>query len=147
MERKKNDGIFPIRFVAFMLAVFVGVMGLPILMTAMNGGLDLPVEYSYRAGSDTLAAAPAAGWTIQEVRAPEGSPLRPELNDGGMAVCLDALSAGEAASLQLLCRGEDGETQVDLQVSRDGTGIALRTVPEGAAAANVSYLFEYPANA
>ena len=70
MERKKNDGIFPIRFVAFMLAVFVGVMGLPILMTAMNGGLDLPVEYSYRAGSDTLAAAPAAGWTIQEDRAP-----------------------------------------------------------------------------
>ena len=49
MERKKNDGIFPIRFVALMLAVFVGVMGLPILMTAMNGGLDLPVEYSYRA--------------------------------------------------------------------------------------------------
>ena len=55
------------------------------------------------------------------------------------------LSAGEAASLQLLCRGEDGETQVDLQVSRDGTGITLRTVPERAAAANVSYLFEYPA--
>ena len=84
MERKKNDGIFPIRFVAFMLAVFVGVMGLPILMTAMNGGLDLPVEYSYRAGSDTLAAAPAAGWTIQEVRAPDDRPRRPGLNGGGL---------------------------------------------------------------
>lgn len=70
----------------------------------------------------------------------------------GVTVPLAGLPAGEAETLQLLCRSQDGgpaeETQVALQFlpGADGT-LTLRVYPEKADLLNVNFRYEYSPSA
>mgnify|MGYP000235805614 CR=1 FL=1 len=137
--------IIPGRFILLILAAFLAIMVLPIVLASLSGQLDLPVEQSY-------APDPKADWTIASVLPQEDGLLAPEMTGEGVTVPLAGLPAGEAETLQLLCRSQDGgpaeETQVTFQLlpQSDGT-LTLRAYPEKADLLNVNFRYEYSPSA
>ncbi len=100
--------IIPGRFILLILAAFLAIMVLPIVLASLSGQLDLPVEQSYASDAQELTIAPKADWSIVSVLPQEDGLLAPEMTGEGVTVPLAGLPAGEAETLQLLCRSQDG---------------------------------------
>lgn len=148
MERNSNSSVFPARFIAVMLAVFIAVMGLPILFAAQAGELALPVNPAYDPAAQSVTFTPAEGWTIASALPQEDGSLVPETTGEGVTVPLAGLPTGETETLQFLCQSQGGEPPAESQVTvqllpeADGT-ITLRAYPEKADLLNVDFLYSY----
>lgn len=144
--------IIPGRFILLISAAFLAIMVLPIVLASLSGQLDLPVEQSYAPDAQELTITPKADWTIASVLPQEDGLLALEMTGEGVTVPLAGLPAGEAETLQLLCRSQDGgpaeETQVTFQLlpQSDGT-FMLRAYPEKADLLNVNFRYEYSPSA
>ena len=144
--------IIPGRFILLISAAFLAIMALPIVLASLSGQLDLPVEQSYAPDAQELTITPKADWSIVSVLPQEDGLLAPEMTGEGVTVPLAGLPAGEAETLQLLCRSQDGgpaeETQVTFQLlpQSDGT-FMLRAYPEKADLLNVNFRYEYSPSA
>lgn len=144
--------IIPGRFILLILAAFLAIMVLPIVLASLSGQLDLPVEHRYDPAAQSVTFTPAEGWTIASALPQEDGLLAPEMTGEGVTVPLVGLPAGEAETLQLLCRSQDGgpaeETQVTFQFlpQSDGT-LILRAYPEKADLLNVNFHYEYSSSA
>ena len=152
MKREQNSSTMPARFILIILSAFLLILILPIVLASLTGQLDLPVEQSYASDTQELTIAPKAGWTIASALPQEDGLLAPEMTGEGVTVPLAGLPAGEAETLQFLCRRHDGgpaeETQVALQFlpGADGT-LNLRVYPEKADLLNVNFRYEYSPSA
>ena len=135
--------IIPGRFILLILAAFLAIMVLPIVLASLSGQLDLPVEQSYASDAQELTITPKADWSIVSVLPQEDGLLAPEMTGEDVTVPLAGLPAGEAETLQLLCR-----SQVALQFlpGADGT-LTLRVYPEKADLLNVNFRYEYSPSA
>ena len=126
--------IIPGRFILLISAAFLAILVLPIVLAPLSGQLDLPVEQSYASDAQELTITPKADWTIASVLPQEDGLLAPEMTGEGVTVPLVGLPAGEAETLQLLCRSQDGgpaeATQMTFQFlpQSDGT-LILRSYP------------------
>ena len=144
--------IIPGRFILLISAAFLAIMVLPIVLASLTGQLEPPVEHRYDPAAQEVALTPAEGWTIASVLPQEDGLLAPEMTGEGVTVPLAGLPAGEAETLQLLCRNQDGgpaeETQVTFQLlpQSDGT-LTLRAYPEKADLLNVNFRYEYSPSA
>ena len=148
MERNQNSSVFPARFIAIMLAVFIAVMGLPILFAAQSGQLEPPVSHTYDPATQSMTFTPAEGWTIASALPQEDGLLAPEMTGEGVTVPLAGLPIGEAETLQLLCQSQDGEPGEEIQaafqfLSEADGALTLRAYPEQADLLNVDFLYSY----
>ena len=144
--------IIPGRFILLILAAFLAIMVLPIVLASLSGQLDLPVEQSYASDAQELTITPKADWSIVSVLPQEDGLLAPEMSGGGVTVPLAGLPAGEAETLQFLCRSQDGgpaeETRVAFQFLPGADGaLTLRVYPEKADLLNVNFRYEYSPSA
>lgn len=144
--------IIPGRFILLILAAFLAIMVLPIVLASLSGQLDLPVEQSYAPDAQELTITPKADWTIVTVLPQEDGLLAPEMTGKGVTVPLAGLPAGEAETLQLLCRSQDSgpaeETRVAFQFLPGADGaLTLRVYPEKADLLNVNFRYEYSPSA
>ena len=144
--------IIPGRFILLISAAFLAIMALPIVLASLSGQLDLPVEQSYAPDAQELTITPKADWSIVSVLPQEDGLLAPERTGEGVTVPLAGLPAGEAETLQLLCRSQDGEpakeTQAALQFLPGADGaLTLRVYPEKADLLNVNFRYEYSPSA
>ena len=133
--------IIPGRFILLILAAFLAIMVLPIVLASLSGQLDLPVEQSYASDAQELTITPKADGL-----------LALEMTGEGVTVPLAGLPAGEAETLQLLCRSQDGgpveETRVAFQFLPGADGaLTLRVYPEKADLLNVNFRYEYSPSA
>lgn len=109
--------IIPGRFILLILAAFLAIMVLPIVLASLSGQLDLPVEQSYASDAQELTITPKADWSIVSVLPQEDGLLAPEMTGEGVTVPLVGLPAGEAETLQLLCRSQVGGPAEETQVT------------------------------
>lgn len=110
------------------------------------------MEQSYAPDAQELTITPKADWTIASVLPQEDGLLALEMTGEGVTVPLAGLPAGEAETLQLLCRSQDGgpaeETRVAFQFLPGADGaLTLRVYPEKADLLNVNFRYEYSPSA